>query len=253
MRVNHKVCAYAFCAFALSCASASALAESVQGYVLEMGVSGPKKGVSGVIVMIKDRSSGVVLRQTVTLADGKYEIKIDEKQAATAVLFFDKVGYYKRRTQQDITDPKKPQGDMYLANEKTSDDLAKVAVANILEHGRKGGSATNFDPFFAAILSLPAKDKLEVFNELRLKDAKIYKKFADADITYKSAEDFTTKLKSSENAAQFKGVGVYPNFGNPGTVRLYGSVPSKSKQTEIEGMAKQIDGFNSVRSDLTVK
>jgi hypothetical protein len=253
MRASHKVSAYAFCMFALCYASASALAESVQGYVLEVGASGPKKGVSGVSVVVKDRFFGIVLGQTVTLVDGKYEMKIDGKQAATAVLFFDKVGYFKRETQQNMTDPRKPQAEVWLSREGMSGDYPKVAVANILEQRSKGGSAANFDPFFAAISSLPAKDKLEVFKELRLKDPSIYEKFAAADITYKSAEDFTTKLMSSKSADQFKGVGAYPNFGSPGTVRLYGNVPSNSNKREIEDLAKQVDGFKIVRSDLTVK
>ena len=251
MKASHKFSASVVCMFAVCCASARA--EPVQGYVLEVGASAPMKGVSGVRVVAKDRFFGIVLAQTVTLDDGRYEMKIDGKQAATAVLFFDKVGYFKRDTQQNLTDPQKPQAEVWLSREGMPGDYAKFAVANILEQGSKGGSAASFDPFFAAISSLPAKDKLEVFKELRLKDPSIYEKFATADITYQSAEDFTTKLKSSKSADHFKGVGAYPNFGSPGTVRLYGYVPSNSNKREIEELAKQVDGFKMIHSDLTVK
>ncbi len=226
-------------------------AEIIKGRVFGLGEGGPDKGVSGVAVIIRNGATNAVLAESVTLADGSYELEIKNALPPKAILVFDKVGYYRRGTQQVLTNPKLAQSAIWLSREGGAGNYAKVAVENILL--QKTGEAGGFDGFYAAVSALPINAKSEVFKELQLKDPLAYQSFVSADATYQAVEALTTKIKAGEEGSKYKAINAYANFGETGTVRLYGAVPTAGGKKELEAMTMKFEGVKSIRNDVMIK
>ena len=225
-------------------------AELVKGSVLELGSDGTDKGVSGVTVNVIDGTTNDSIGKTVTLKDGSYEVRLTASPSPRTTVFFDKPNYVKRKAQQLLTDPKQKQSVLYLAKTGISPLYAKAAVANILRQSSAGAGGA--DGMFGAVLSLPEKDKREIFRELKLEDAALYDRFKAADDVQRLADDLSAKIRSGSYDPKYSAIGVYPNFEGKGTVRLYGHVDNMNSLREIEGITKQLTGAK-VLNDVMIK
>jgi hypothetical protein len=220
----------------------------VQGSVANFGVEGPPKGLGGVTVIIKERSSQRELATTNTHPDGSYVVAVDIKSVDEVTLWFDKLGYVQRNAQRPLSDPAKPQSVVYLLSE---DAPAGGTAANIVQYGNSGADS-RLDTLFSAVSSLPSTKRDVVLSELKLKDPRLYSEFSMSDLAFQSAAVFNAKVKRRGTDDPSAFISVYPNFGATGTMRVYGSVANAETKRKVEGVVKSLGKNQSVQNDIVI-
>ena len=221
---------------------------TVSGTVVNFGVAGVPKGIGGVTVTIKDAKSQQTLASTNTHPDGSYSVAVDGGAVADMMVWFNKLGYVQRNAQRPLTDPSRPQSEVRLLSEDAS---PADTAANIATYARSASDA-QFDTLFSAVSSLPPGKKQDVVAELKLRDAHLFGEFSRADKTYLAAVDFNDRVKGHGLAGDSDAIKVYPNFGQPGTTRVSGSVANVQAKRRLEQTVKGLGNDGNVHSDIRI-
>lgn len=90
-----------------------------------------------------------------------------------------------------------------------------------------------------------------MFNSLKLTDSEAYKGLKVADQTYQATQEFLGKYGPVEVMGA-KPFTAYANYGSPGTVWLYGSVPNVESKKDFEKAIKGFTAVRNVQNDLFV-
>jgi hypothetical protein len=233
--------------FAAVCSLSAHAGELLKGKVLDIGLPDDANGVPGVTVVVAEERTQKQVGDGITDAHGIYEVDLKSPHGPKLVAKFSKIGYFARPTFQRVKTAAAEQASVKLSRESASAAYYQ-AVAETLSTVYK----TNPDAsaaYLSAVTALPATDKEAVFNALKVKDAPAYNTLKAADEAYHATQTFLTKYRGGE---EFKAFNAYANYGTPGTIWLFGAVPTAENKKEFEMAIKKYPGVRNVQNDLVI-
>lgn len=223
-------------------------AEKIEGRVVDTGLEVPDGGIPGVRIELTELNSQKKVGEGVTTGNGSYSIEVDVHKLPLRAAF-SKIGYFARPTYLIIKSVGETQPTTRLTRASASEGYFKDVAANIGKAST--GGANGLNSFLAPVSSLPGKEKSAVLRELKLQNSTAYLEFVSADRTYQSAQDIGMAMRASEKTG-YKAIFVHPD-GKPGSISLYGAVPTQSDKSAAEALAKSVSSGNSVTNVLSVK
>lgn len=228
--------------------SVATAADQVAGRVVDTGLSEPNSGIAGVSIVITALPSGQKLGEGITQANGGFKIDV-KGYIGPAEVSYSKVGYFERPTRVPMAMLTAAVPTVRLSQATASNEYYKAIAENIWK--AKEGGAFSINSFQSAVSSLPAKERTAVLTELKLNNINAYEDFIVGDKTYQSASGLMEAIKSNEKAG-YKLVYAAPNYSKPGTITLYGAVPSATDRKSVEDLAKNFGGIKGVQNDILV-
>ena len=234
---------------AASCASWAYAGELVKGRVVDIGLPDLANGIGGVSVVISEETTQKTLGDGITDATGTYQIELKTPHAAKLVAKFSKIGYFSHPTLQPVATRAQTQPSVKLSRESGSEAYYKMAADNIFAAYKLNRNVP--DTSFSAVTALSTTEKEKVFNALKLKDSDAYKSLKNADQIYRATQEFVSKQKNMDGSTD-NPFNAYANYGNNGTVRLYGAVRNADSKREFETAMKSLPAVRNVQNDLVI-